>query len=117
MRSSEKFLVGIAVLFACTLFAFSSFAEEGESTVALEEVVVTASRDKEEVRKIPANVSVITAGDIKKSGATSIVEVLEKLGSINFKTFSGNPSQAVVDMRVSERTVLAEPLFCWMAED
>ncbi len=99
MRGAEKLLVGITVLFACTLFAFSSFAEEGESEVTLEEIVVTASRDKEEVRKIPANVSVITAGDIKKSGATSIVGVLEKLGSINFKTSSGNPSQAYIDMR------------------
>jgi len=99
MRGAEKLLVGITVLFACTLFAFSSFAEEGESEVTLEEVVVTATGNAEEVRKIPANVSVITAEDIKKSGATSIVEVLEKLGSINFKTSSGNPSQAIIDMR------------------
>jgi len=75
------------------------FAQEESDSVTMEEVVVTASRDKEEVRKIPANVSVITAGDIKKSGATSIVEVLEKLGSIKFRTYSGNPSQAIIDMR------------------
>ena len=75
------------------------FAQEESDSVTMEEVVVTASRDKEEVRKIPANVSVITAGDIKKSGATSIVEILETLGSINFRTYSGNPSQAAIDMR------------------
>ncbi|MCD6487294.1 MAG: TonB-dependent receptor [Syntrophobacterales bacterium] len=75
------------------------FAQEEVEVITLEETVVTASRDKEEVRKIPANVSVITAKDIEESRATSIVEVLENLASINFRTFSGNPSQATIDMR------------------
>ncbi|MDI6687745.1 MAG: TonB-dependent receptor [Desulfobacterales bacterium] len=75
------------------------FAQEEGAVVTMEEVVVTATRDKEEIRKIPANVSVITAKDIEESGATSIVEVLENLESINFVSWSGNPSQAYIDMR------------------
>jgi iron complex outermembrane receptor protein len=69
------------------------------STITMEEVVVTATRDKEEIRKVPAHVSVITEEEIKKSGATTVVEVLDKLESIQFRNYSGNSSQAVIDMR------------------
>ena len=97
----KKLLSYIVVLFVCTfLFLPASIsAREEEDVVTMEEVVVTATRDKEEIRKIPANVSVITAKDIEESGATSIVEVLENLASINFVSWSGNPSQAYIDMR------------------
>ncbi len=67
--------------------------------VTLEEVVVTATRDTREIRKIPANITVIKSEDIEKSGATSLVDVLEKVAGIHFTTFSGNPSQAEIDMR------------------
>jgi len=65
----------------------------------MEEVVVTATRDTEEIRNVPANVSVITAKDIEKSGATTIPEVLDKLESIQFRSYSGNSSQSVIDLR------------------
>ena len=39
-------------------FPLSLLAQENE--VTLEEVVVTATRDAEEIRKVPANVTVIT---------------------------------------------------------
>ncbi len=79
-----------------------SKAEEEEikkPLVTLEEVVVTATRDIREIRKIPANITVIKSEDIEKSGATSLVDVLEKVAGIHFTTFSGNPSQAEIDMR------------------
>ena len=65
----------------------------------MEEVVVTATRDQEEIRQVPANVTVITAQQIKESGATNIVEVLDKLESIQFRDYSGNSSQSIIDMR------------------
>ena len=67
--------------------------------VTMGEVVVTATRDKQETRKAPANVTVITAEEISKSGATTVVEVLDKLESVQFRTYSGNSSQSQVDMR------------------
>jgi len=63
------------------------------------EVVVTATRDAQEVRKVPANVTVITADDIQKSGATSVPEVLTGLVGMNVTSYSGNASQSIVDMR------------------
>jgi iron complex outermembrane receptor protein len=92
----------ISILLA--LFAMPGLSkakeEEGKKPlVTLEEVVVTATRDTREIRKIPANITVITSEDIEKSGATSLVDVLEKVAGIHFTTFSGNPSQAEIDMR------------------
>jgi iron complex outermembrane receptor protein len=92
----------VYVLFLSILFIPStalSEAKDPENTVTLEEVIVTATRDREEIRRIPANVSVITAREIEQSGATSMVEVLEKLDSIQFRDYSGNSSQAYIDMR------------------
>ena len=56
-----------------------------DTVVTMEEVVVTATRDTQETRKVPANVTVITAEEIKNSGATTIVEVLENIESVQFQ--------------------------------
>lgn len=97
MRNVERFLIGIVVGVSILVAPFA--AQAGDGTLTLEEVVVTATRDREEVRNIPAHVTIITAEDIRQTGATSIVEVLEQVGSINVRTYSGNPSQASIDMR------------------
>ena len=93
----------VSVLFLSTLFlplaAPVAAKDPPETVVRLEEVVVTATRDREEIRRIPANVSVITAREIEQSGATTMVEVLEKLESVQFRDYSGNGSQAYIDMR------------------
>ncbi|MBW2559982.1 MAG: TonB-dependent receptor [Deltaproteobacteria bacterium] len=97
MKSAERFLIGIVI--GVGVLIPSSAVQAGENVVTLEEVVVTATRDREEIRNVPANVTLITAEDIQQAGATSIVEILENLGSVNFRTYSGNPSQAAIDLR------------------
>ncbi|MCK9230127.1 MAG: TonB-dependent receptor [Syntrophales bacterium] len=100
MKHLTLFLAATSILFVSqTGWAQHARGTEQEHTVVLEEVVVTATRGIEEVRKIPANVSVITADDIEQSGATSVVELLEKLESVNVRSYSGNPSEAMVDLR------------------
>jgi len=86
------FLTGGASVYGAPL------AAEGKAA-ALAEVVVTATRNTEEIRNIPANVSVITAKQIEDSGATTIVDVLAKLGSVSFYDYSGASASAVIDMR------------------
>jgi len=99
-RSSMKnFLLFILLLsFVCVAPLHAQNQKEKEP-VKMGEVVVTATRDTQEVRKTPANVTVITAEDISNSGATTVVEALDKIESIQFRTYSGNPSQALIDMR------------------
>ena len=91
----------LVLLFSLVFFltVHAQDQKEEEAAVTLKEVVVTATRDEQETRKTPANITVITAEDISKSGATTVVEVLDKLESVQFHTSSGNSSQAYIDMR------------------
>ena len=99
MNTVFQFIVFLAVVVSIFISGGLSLAAPQEKTIVMDEVVVTATRDTEEIRKVPANVSVITAEQIEKSGATSIPEVLEKLESVQFRSYSGNASQASIDMR------------------
>jgi iron complex outermembrane receptor protein len=103
--SSKRFAVTIVFIIS-SLFMDVTVSVSAEtkdmsqgSAITMEEFVVTATRDREEVRQVPANVSVITSQQIEQSGATTVVEVLNKLESIQFRDYSGNSSQSVVDMR------------------
>ena len=92
-------------LFLVLLISLVSFSplhatsNNDDAPVTMEEVVVTATRDKQETRKAPANVTVITAEEISKSGATTAVDVLDKLESIQFRSSSSNSAQTLIDMR------------------
>jgi iron complex outermembrane receptor protein len=94
------FCMTIAALIGCMGLMAPLWAEEDQAeTMTMEEVVVTATRAREQVNQVPANVSVVTARQIEQSGATTMVEVLDKLESIQFRDYSGNSSQSLIDMR------------------
>ena len=96
MKTFLLFVLSLSLVYALSAYAQIPQAEE---PVKMGEVVVTATRDTQETRKTPANVTVITAEEISHSGATTVVEVLDRLESIQFRTYSGNSSQAMIDMR------------------
>jgi iron complex outermembrane recepter protein len=79
--------------------ALAQSAGGDKEVLRMDEIVVTATRDRQEIRKVPANVTVITSEDIQQSGATSLPEVLNKLDGVHFRTSSNNPSQSQIDMR------------------
>lgn len=87
------------MLSGCLFFCPQVYGQSEPDAVPMEEIVVTATRNKEEIRQVPANVSIITAKDIEESGATSIAEVLDRLENIQVRTYSGNPSEALIDLR------------------
>ncbi|PKN70981.1 MAG: hypothetical protein CVU54_03085 [Deltaproteobacteria bacterium HGW-Deltaproteobacteria-12] len=91
----------LVLLFSVVVFspAQAQNKKTVDTALAMPEVIVTATRDRQEIRKTPANVTVITAADITKTGATTVIEALDKLESIQFRTYSGNASQALIDMR------------------
>ncbi|PKN32603.1 MAG: hypothetical protein CVU61_17400 [Deltaproteobacteria bacterium HGW-Deltaproteobacteria-19] len=105
MKSIVRSLV--IILFTCTCLAITvplSLAarapqQPSDSPVVMEEVVVTATRSTEEVRNVPAAVTVITEKDIRDSGATSLVEVLERIEGIQVRSYSGNSPETIVDLR------------------
>jgi iron complex outermembrane receptor protein len=93
----KRFVLLIALLMLVIPFPLCLFAQEKE--VTLEEVVVTATRDAEEIRKIPANVTVITRDQIEQVNARTTVDVLRDKADVFVRDLYGNGKAASVDIR------------------
>jgi len=77
-----------------------AFAQSDVATSeATLDFVVTAGRTAEEAASVPAQVTVITAGDIARSGATSVVQVLEQAAGVSFLQALAGPGTESVSMR------------------
>jgi len=96
-----KKILFFVLFFSVVVFspANASQKDADNALVTMGEIVVTATRDAQEIRKTPSSVSVITEEEINDSGATTLVEVLDRIESIAFRTYSGNSSQSQIDMR------------------
>jgi iron complex outermembrane receptor protein len=90
ITAAGAFAIGVAV---------TAFAQTEEAPATNAPIIVTASRTGRSADEIASSVTVITADEIKRSGATDVVQALEKLGGIYFRKSSGNPSSSEVSMR------------------
>ncbi len=70
-----------------------------ENEVTMDAVVVSASRIQENVSRVPAYVSVVTAEDIEKSSAQNVAELLRNQPGIHVSDISGNQRNYGVDLR------------------
>ena len=72
-----------ALLAAITVFVMGVTAQAEELPVySFDEVVVTATRTENDVKKVPASTQVITQEDIKRGGATSVRNALSMYANI-----------------------------------
>jgi len=83
---------GLAAIFL--LLSIHSNAEE-----TLETVVVSAIRSKSTVESIPGSVTVITADEIKFSGAEHVSDVLRGIGGVQVSDLYGDGTDASVGIR------------------
>src|SRR5260221_12185397 len=84
-------IVCVAVLAA---FALPAYSQNEDS------IVVTATRFPEDVRRLPASTTVLSADDIQKSAARTLPELLQEQVGITMKDFFGNnASNTSVDLR------------------
>jgi iron complex outermembrane receptor protein len=97
MKRNWTVVVLCTIIITCGSFG-QVFAEE-EEAVELKEVVVTATRDWEEERKVPYSVSVITEDDIKRSNAQNVADVLRTILGILVSDWTGNRKSVTVDIR------------------
>ena len=72
---------------------------EERARFELEEIVVTATREEDELRKVPKNVTVITSYDIEQASSNNIVDLLARESNINLRSFFGHDKRAGVDIR------------------
>lgn len=73
-----------ALLAAITVFVMGGVTAQAEElpVYSFDEVVVTATRTENDVKKVPASTQVITQEDIKRSGATSVRNALSMYANI-----------------------------------
>ena len=81
------------------LYGGAVIGEEGAQAGKEAEVLVTASRDTRQASEVPANVTVITSGEIQQADCVSIVDALENLGGVYIRSITGNPATSEVGMR------------------
>ncbi len=79
-QRTHRILLAASVLAA--LASGSASATEETPVYSLDAVVVTATRTENEVKNVPASTQVITAEDIKKSGAHDLRMVLQDYANI-----------------------------------
>ena len=73
-----------ALLAAITVFVMGGVTAQAEElpVYSFDEVVVTATRTKNDVKKVPASTQIITQEDIKRGGATSVRNALSMYANI-----------------------------------
>ena len=96
------------------LFPICLLAQEKE--VTLEEVVVTATRDIQEIRKIPANVTAISKEEIAESNAQTVIDVLRDEVGVVVRDLSEPGSLLQWISEDLEKRPLST-LLCWWMEE
>jgi iron complex outermembrane receptor protein len=83
-----------------TIAGFLTGAAFVSHCLAQETVVITAPRFAEEVRRLPASVTVITQEDIRKSAARTLPELIAAESGFTMKDFFGNnAANTALDLR------------------
>ena len=89
----------IILLTLIVMFSLTTLAAAGDDILQVGEVVVTATRYKELLNTIPANVTVITEEDIKNSTAKTIPDLLRNEAGVQVNDIGGNRRSISVDLR------------------
>ncbi|HUW69426.1 MAG TPA: TonB-dependent receptor [bacterium] len=91
--------IGALAVLTASLTGVAFAQSDVATSEATLDFVVTAGRTAEEAASVPAQVTVITAGDIARSGATSVVQVLEQAAGVSFLQALAGPGTESVSMR------------------
>ena len=78
----------------------SAGTSDAEEEFTLEEIVIVATREEQDIIRIPGNVSVITSEEIRESAAKQITDVLRRESGIMVTNTSGStPTGVTVEFR------------------
>ncbi len=91
-------LAAASLLVAASLLGAPAPVPAQAQEAPLRSFVVTASRVEEDALDAPAQTTVVTAQAIAESGAGSLVEALESVAGISFRSYSSD-AQAEISMR------------------
>ena len=76
----------------------------------LEELVVTGTGLEEEVKKLPRNITVITAEDIEQASSNNVADLLAREANVQLRSFFGHDKWSAVDIRGMGDTAVSNVL-------
>lgn len=94
----ELWLVLMSAFLALPCTGMAGEAETEDDAVLVDDMIVTASRSEQANEKVAAQVTVITAEDIRAGGAQSVPDALKNLGGVVVSDLWGNGLRQTVDM-------------------
>lgn len=94
-----RFRAPALIAAALALEPIAAGAAPNDDFLEAKEVVVTAPSVDGTVRTTPHGVSVITAGEIERSTATSVGDLLGREANLNLQSYYGSDKRATVDIR------------------
>ncbi|AOA59931.1 TonB-dependent receptor domain-containing protein [Acinetobacter larvae] len=98
MRIFKLCPMAVALLVATSTFAQQQNASL-ESIMQLPTIVVSASGYEQDIKKAPASITVITAEDLQKKGATNIADVLTDVPGVDVRNGQGKTGGLNIQMR------------------
>ncbi|CAM3005754.1 TonB-dependent receptor [Rariglobus hedericola] len=107
MNSSLRARIPGRLFLACAVVAplvslradVDSASDKNNPPIQLPEVVVTARRVPENPLNVPAYTQVITRDQIRESGATNLIDLLESQANLQFNSFVSSPTSANISLR------------------
>ena len=97
MKQKKKAALAAALWLAVS--ANGQAAEAQEETFALDEVVITASKTKQDVKDSPSAVQVITRKTMDEQGAQTLKDVLRYAVGVNLVRTSASPTREGISIR------------------
>ena len=97
-----SFFIILTIQFASWFSARAEEPKTEEPSIQVRDVVVSSTRLPDapiEARTLPAKVTVITAEDIKRTGAKTVQEAIQWAAGIVFYDQVGNNFQQTIDLR------------------
>ncbi|MDH3320484.1 MAG: TonB-dependent receptor plug domain-containing protein, partial [Betaproteobacteria bacterium] len=92
--AGEGFIMRSAVFALLAALAPAALAQSNDA------VVINATRFPEEVRRLPASITVLDAADIERSAARTLPELLAEQSGITMRDFFGNNAAGTaIDLR------------------
>ncbi|WP_028855521.1 TonB-dependent receptor [Psychrilyobacter atlanticus] len=90
----------LALILACTVYAEDLNEEqffEDSGVIRLEETTISGDGFENTIRDTPKNITIVTAQDIKESGAKNVVEAVKSVPGV--KVSEGTGKTGVIDIR------------------
>ncbi len=103
MNNNKKIIISLAL---SAFVGTSPVWAASDTEFQLDQITVTADRISQSVSQTPANVTVITAGQLQDKGARNLTEALSGVSGVTVKNFGSNGEKALPSILGSDRIIV-----------